>query len=88
MPFHNVMDSKHLSTALSPQQNIVGKSVHLDVNKTRYEFRCGIISNIVGIPGKINLAGPGTKADSPLMDALQLMFFERKLCMDFYESEW
>lgn len=44
----------------------------MDVNVIRYEFERRSVTKYIGIPGEENLADPGTKFDSPLVEHLRI----------------
>ena len=77
------LDTKDLYNSFSTQRNSIDKSIRSDVNVIRYEFETKNVNNIYWIPGKLNLADPGTKADSPLTQALQLLLHNGKLPYSF-----
>lgn len=60
------LDSKDLFQSLSTQRNSIDKFIRADVNVIRHEFETQNVHKIMWIPGKQNLADPGTKAGSPL----------------------
>lgn len=78
-----VLDSKDLFYSLSTQRNSIDKSIRANVNVIRHEFEIRNVHKIIWIPGNLNLADPGTKCDSPLSPALQLMLFSGKLPSSF-----
>ena len=82
-----ILDSKDLYTSLSTQRQSINRSVRADVNFIRYEFEVGNADRICWVPGRLNLADPGTKLDSPLTQSLQLLMFSGKLPFDFLELE-
>lgn len=82
-----ILDSKDLFTSLSTQKNSIDKSVRADVSVIRFEFECGNVSTFKWIPGKNNLADPGTKPDSPLTESLCITLAEGRLSVDFNDAE-
>lgn len=82
-----VLDSKDLYTSLATQRQSVDRSVRADVNYIRYHFEVGNANRICWIPGQLNLADPGTKSDSPLTPALQLLLISGRLPFGFPELE-
>lgn len=82
-----VLDSKDLYTSLSTQRQSIDRSVCADVNYIRYQFEIGNADRICWIPGRLNLADPGTKPDSPLIHALQLLMFSGQLPFGFPDLE-
>lgn len=60
-------------TSLSTKRTSVAKSIRYDLNIIRHEFERRFIDDIVWIPGKSNLADPGTKSDTPLIHVLRLL---------------
>eukprot|EP00171_Calliarthron_tuberculosum_P001292 IDg1292t1 len=83
-----VVDTKDLYSSLSTCRNSIDKSIRADVSVIRYEFETKNISRMVWIPGKCNLADAGTKPNSPLTNALQLMMFSGELPIDFSDHEF
>jgi len=79
------LDSKDLFTSLSTQRNSIDRSIRGDVSCIRFEFQTGNVERISWIPGKLNLADPLTKKDSPLTDMLQLSLFTGRLCLDLQD---
>ena len=82
-----ILDSKDLYTSLSTQRQSIDRSVRADVNYIRYQFEVGNANRICWVPGRLNLADPGTKPDSPLTQALQLLRYSGKLPFGFPELE-
>lgn len=70
-----VLDSKDLFRALSTCRKASGRSVRVDVNAIRFEFETHAVSRMIWTPARGSLADPLTKNDSPLFDALHLLFF-------------
>ena len=60
------LDSKDLFDTLSTCRNSADRSIRADVSVIRYEFEKFKLNRIFWIPGKVNLADPLTKANSPL----------------------
>lgn len=54
----------------------------LDLN-----FRQKHVDSVVWIPGKSNLADPGTKQDSPLSEALKILLSIGKIPIDMSAAE-
>lgn len=69
------VDSKDLFETLSTCRNSIDRSIRADVSVIRYEFETQKVNRIFWIPGKVNLADPLTKPNSPLTQALQLTLF-------------
>lgn len=82
-----LLDSKDLFTSLPTKRNSIDKSIYADVNITRLEFECGKVNESFWIPGSVNLADPGTKANSPLIHSLQLLLFKKSLPIIVYSKE-
>ena len=82
-----VTDSKDLYNSLSTQRNATDKSIRADVNVIRYEFETNSVNEMVWVPGRVNLADPGTKRDSQLTDALQLLLFTGRIPLDLSAAE-
>ena len=85
--FMLVLDSRDLFNSLSTCRNSADRSIRADVNVIRYEFESRNVSNMMWVPGKVNLADPCTKPNSPLTDALQLLLQSGKLPFGFPDSE-
>lgn len=66
----NALDSCDLYTSLSTLHNSVDKSICPDVDCTRYEYEMRNASEIIWIPGKIDLTYSGTKTNSLLTKSL------------------
>ena len=82
-----ITDSKDLYNSLSTQPNATDRSVRADVNVIRFDFETKAVDSMVWIPGRTNLADPGTKRDSALTEALQLLLLTGKIPIDLSESE-
>ena len=82
-----VTDSKDLYNSLSTQRNATDRSVRADVNVIRFDFETKAVDQLVWIPGRTNLADPGTKRDSTLSEALQLLLYTGKIPIDLSEAE-
>lgn len=82
-----VLDSKDLYSSLATQRKSIERSVRADVNFIQYQFETKQANRICWIPGRLNLADPGTKPDSPLVAALQLLLFSGRLPFGFPEME-
>ncbi len=78
--------SKDLFTALSTCSLASDSSIRGDVSSIRFEFATKVVSSMIWVPGKINLADPGTKTDSPLTDLLQLMLVSGSIPVKFTEA--
>lgn len=78
------MDSKDLFATLSTCRNVADRSIRGDVSVIRYEFETRNVDRMIWIPGSANYADPLTKTDSPISQALELMFFDGKISMDFH----
>lgn len=78
-----ITDSKDLFTSLSTQRNSIDKSIRPDVNVIRYEFQTKSVDEIVWLPGKVNLADPGTKRDSALTDTLMSLLHTGRIPVAF-----
>lgn len=81
------LDSKDLFQTLPTQRNSIDKSIRADVNVIHHEFETQNVHEIMWIPGKQNLADPGTKSDSPLTLSLPLMLFNGTLPFSFPNME-
>lgn len=82
-----VLDSKDLYTTLTTCRNASDRSVRGDVSLIRYEFETQNVSRMIWVPGKVNLSDPGTKPNSPLSNALQLMMLSGEIPFNFDEFE-
>jgi len=76
------VDSKDLWDSLSSCHEPTDKSVRADVNVIRFEFETKNVTNMTWIPGKLNLADPMTKKDSPISNNLQLLMYTGELPFD------
>lgn len=83
IPLSIVAESKDLFKSLSTQRNSIDRSICADLNVIRHEFERGLVSEITWIPGKANLAHPGTKPDSQLITTLQLTLQRVRLGLSF-----
>lgn len=81
-----VVDSKDLFTTLSTCRNASDRSIRADVSVIRFEFETQCVSRMIWVPGKTNLADPGTKPNSPLDQALQLMLFTGEIPISFEDA--
>ena len=81
-----VVDSKDLYDSLSTCRNSIDRSIRVDVSVIRYEFETHKVNKISWIPGKVNLADPLTKPNSPLTFPLQLTMFSGALSISFEEQ--
>ena len=57
------------------------------MNVIRFDFETKAVDQLVWIPGRTNLADPGTKRDSALSEALQLLLYTGKIPIDLSEAE-
>ena len=80
-----VVDSKDLSSILSTCCTASDRSTRDDISSIRFEIAIKDVSSIIWVPGKINLADPGTKPDSHLTQTLNLLFETSTLPIDFKE---
>eukprot|EP00171_Calliarthron_tuberculosum_P023065 IDg23065t1 len=78
-----VVDSKDLFDTISTRRLPVDRSIRGDVASLRYDFEVKNISKMLWISGKLNLADPLTKKDSPLQQTLQLVLYTGKLVGDY-----
>ena len=78
-----ILDSKDLYETLTTCRNATDRSVRGDVSLIRYEFETQNVSRMIWIPGSTNLADPGTKPNSSLSQALQLMLFTGEIPFSF-----
>eukprot|EP00171_Calliarthron_tuberculosum_P001315 IDg1315t1 len=82
-----VVDSKDLFTTLSTCRNATDRSIRGDVSVIRYEFETKNLTRLVWIPGNINIADPGTKTNSPLTGALQLLLAAGEISIDLSSAQ-
>lgn len=61
-----IVDSKDLSTSLSTKLYSIDRSIRAGVNCIRFDYEMAYGDKNCRLPWSINLADPGTKADSPL----------------------
>lgn len=80
------LDSRDIFTSLGSQRNSVARSIRADFNVIRYEYETRYANEIIWIPGCGNLTDSGTKSDSPLSKALQLIFRTGNFSLDMFES--
>lgn len=76
------VDSKDLWDSLSSCHEPTDKSVKADVNVIRFEFETKNVNYMTWISGKLNLADPLTKKDSPIGKSLQLLMFSGEIPFD------
>lgn len=76
-----LLDSKDLFENLSTCRNSTDRSIRADDSVILYEFETHHVNRIIWIPGKVNLADPATKTNSPLANALQLSMFSGELSL-------
>ena len=81
-----VLDSKDLFPTLSICRLVRDRSVRGNVSSIRFGFATKNMSSMIWVPGKINLADPGTKPDSQLTQALHLLLESGFLPIDFNDS--
>lgn len=79
--------TRDLFNSLSTCRNSADRSIRADVNFIRYEFQSQNISSILWVPGKVNLADPYTKPNSPLTRTLQLLLSSRKIPLGLPDSD-
>lgn len=87
IPLHVTLHSKDLLSSLSTKLNSIDKSIRSDVNVIRFQSERSNESHFIWIPCRKNRAGPGTKYDSPLTDALQLLLHDVRLPIYFPSAE-
>ncbi len=80
------VDSKDLFSTLSTCRLATDRSIRGGVGTTRFEFATRTISQMIWIPGSINLADPGTKPYNNLCQSLQLLLTSGKIPFDFNEA--
>lgn len=59
-----------IPNALSADSNSIDKSIHVDVDVVRYEFKTKHVIEMIWTPGPINLPGLGTETNSSSTQAL------------------
>lgn len=82
-----VVDSRDLFPSLKTQRNSIDKSIRADVNVIRFKLERRFVSRLTWVPGRVNLADPGTKPDSHLQNALSVTMADGRLANDLSESE-
>ena len=87
VPLIVAVDSKDLYTSLSTRRNSIDKSIRADVNVIRFEYEVGNVDIMCWLPGSVNPADPGTKTDSPLTQALQLLMHSGTIPHDLSRHE-
>lgn len=60
------LDSKDLFSAFSTCRMASDRSLSGDTSSIRFDFATRNVSSMIWVPRKVNLADPGTKADSQL----------------------
>lgn len=80
------VDSKDLFSSLSTCPLAADGSIRGDVSFIRFDFFTKTISQIIQVPGSINLADPGTKTDSNLAQTLQILLVSEYIPIDFSEA--
>ena len=65
-----VVDSEDLFSTLSSCRVASDRFIRFDFSAIRFEFATKNLSSMIWVPGKINLADPGTKPDSLLTQTL------------------
>lgn len=73
------LDSSNIYISLKTQRKAAICSVRSNVNYNRYAFERGHANPVLWISGRLILTDPGTKSESPLADALQLLLFSGRL---------
>ena len=81
-----VVDSKDLFSTLSTCRLATDRSIRGDVSSIRFEFATKNVSSMIWVPGKINLADPGTKPDSQLTQTLQVLLESGCLPINFSDA--
>ncbi|PXF41605.1 hypothetical protein BWQ96_08671 [Gracilariopsis chorda] len=82
-----VVDSKYLFDTLSTFRNATDCCMRAEVSFIRYEFETVNVSRIIWIPGKLNLADPLTKLDSPLCTSLEILLYSGSIPLDTTSCE-
>ncbi|PXF49341.1 hypothetical protein BWQ96_00915 [Gracilariopsis chorda] len=77
-----VVDSKDLFDTLSTCRNATDRSIRAEVSVIRYEFETHNVSQIIWIPGKLNLADLLKKSDSPLRTSLEILLYSGTIPLD------
>jgi len=81
-----LVDSKDLYTTLTTCRNATDRAMRGDVSFIRYEFETRSVARMFWIPGKINIADPGTKPNSPLAHTLSILLGTGQLPIDFADA--
>lgn len=84
IPLHILLYSKDSFFRLSSQRQHVDRNVYPDVNVIFYDYEFQNLTYISWLPGRVNLADPGTKVYISLIDALQLILADVRLFTDHY----
>ena len=85
--FMLVVDSRDLFNSLLTCRNATDRSIRANLNVIRYKFETRNVTNIMWVPGKVNLADPCTKPNSPLTETLQLLLASGKLPLSFPDAD-
>lgn len=80
------LDSKDLFETFAICRNSIDRSIRANVSVIRYEFETHNVSWIFSIPGKVILADPLTKTNSPLVEPLQLTLYSGELGLSFEDA--
>lgn len=64
------LDTKYLFTSLSAQPNSMGRSIRSYVHVINFDFGSGNMNDTLWVSDSQHLAGPGTKENCPLIDAM------------------
>ena len=83
IPLVLVVENMDLYTALSTQRQSVDCSIHGDVPLIRHEFELGTLSEMIWVPGSVNLADVGTKHTSPLREAAAICLHNGRLPLQY-----
>ena len=81
-----VVDFKDLFTTLSTCRLATDRSIRGEVSSKRFEFATKNVPSMIWVPGKANLADPGTKPDSNLTQTLRILFESGCLPINFTDA--
>lgn len=75
-------------TGLLTKRDYIDKYVRADVNVIWYEYETSNADEVIWIPCKVNLTDPGTKAYSPINQAIKITICTSKISVELSTSEF
>ena len=79
-------DSKGLFTKISTCRLASNRSIPGNIISTRFKFSTKVVSKMIWVPGSTNIADCGTKPDSPLTNAMQLLLVSGSIPIDYKDA--